>query len=70
MVEDFSVSETGIENPLMLKSFKIQPDVKEKEGQLLRAVGKPEVYWVLDGKARWVLNPKTFNNLFNNWSLV
>jgi hypothetical protein len=29
MVEDFSVSETGIESPKMLKSFKYQPDIKE-----------------------------------------
>ena len=56
MVEDFSISTTGRKSTLELKSLywlKIQPNMKEREGQLFIAVGgSAPVYWVLDGKAR------------------
>ena len=55
MVEDFSISKTGRKSTLKLKSLywlKIQPDMKEREGQIFIAVGSALVYWVLDGKAR------------------
>lgn len=40
----------------------------KREGNLFRIGRTAKVYYVIDGLARWVPNPKTFFNLYKGWN--
>jgi hypothetical protein len=42
----------------------------KREGAVFRIGKGHRVYMVLDGKARWIPNPRTYTNLFTNWKII